>query len=322
MFKRLALLSAVIAASTMPIAIAQESADAYPSGPVTIVVPYSAGGGNDIIARIVAEMLESRLGQRFLVENRPGAGSAVGSAYVAARPADGYTLLFSTSQLLSTNLTLREPNYAIEDFTPVALVSAAPEVLVVNADLPIHSVDDLVAYAKERPGQLSYGSVGTASNVQISSATFARDTGIEVIEVPFGGGSDVMRSLMSGEVHFYFGANIPSAAAGGENLRFLAITSDERSSFLPDLPTLTELGYPIIATPWSALFAHVDTPPDILEKLRAVTHEVVNSPEMEEALNRLSLEPYRGTAEDFQVLIDEKLEEIEEIIEIFGIVPE
>lgn len=324
MLKRLALLTAALAIGAVPAAIAQESADAYPSKPVTLVVPYSAGGGNDILARIMAEMLEQKLGQRFLVENRPGAGSAVGTAYVAAQPSDGYTLLFSTSQLISTNLTLKEPNYKIEDFTPVGLISAAPEVLTVSTTIPVTTVDELVAYGKEHPGELSYGSVGVASNVQVSSAKFAADAGIDMVEVPFGGGNDVIKALRAGEVQVYFGSNILTAAAGDdEQLRFIAITGTERSSFLPDLPTFTELGHPnIVATVWSAIFAQADTPPDILEKLRTTVHEIMASPEAKEALNKLSLEPYLGTAEDFQTLMVEKQVSIEEHIEAFNIVPE
>lgn len=304
-------------------AIAQESADSYPSKPITIVLPYSAGGGQDLICRIIAQLLGDKLGQRILVENRPGAGSAVGTAYVAEQPADGYTLLFTTAQLISTNLTLKQPNYEISDFQPIGLVSESSDILVVPASLPVKSVADLIAYSKAHPGEVSYGSVGIASNVQIISAIFAREQGLDMVEVPFGGGSDVMKALLTGDIDVYFGAGVQDALAVSPDLRYLAIASKKRSVFLPDIPTFAELGYPdILDSIWSGLHARADTPAPIVEKLQAALHEVVNSPEAKEPMLAIGLEPFTGDVAEFKEMMAAKQAQVEAHIKTFGIEPQ
>jgi tripartite-type tricarboxylate transporter receptor subunit TctC len=238
--------AALLLLSAMTLAAGTAAADDYPTHPLALVVPYTPGGGVDTVGRIVAQGLGSKIGQPVVVENKPGAGSNVGSDYVAKAAPDGYTLLLaSPATAVNVSLYKRLPFDPARDLRPITLVGKVPSVMIVNNDLPAKTLRDFVALAKKEPGRLNFGSGGNGTSEHLAGEMFKSMAGIDIVHVPYRGGASVMGDLMSGRISTIIINQItalPLIRAG--KVRALAVADDKRSAALPDVPTFAEQGYP------------------------------------------------------------------------------
>jgi tripartite-type tricarboxylate transporter receptor subunit TctC len=256
----------------------------YPNRPVTLVVPYAAGGGLDVLGRMLAQKLSDRLGKPFVVDNRPGAGTVIGATSVVKAAPDGYTIMLGTSSAYAINVTLHKalPYDPARDFAPIALVSNAPFLLLVNPAQPIHSVAELIALAKEKPGQLSYGSAGPGSPQHLSMELLKSMTGINVVHIPYRGDNPAVTDLVAGHIATQFAEPtpvLPLLRTG--KLRALAVSSTRRMPTAPEIAPLAEAGVPgFDFVSWQMIVAPAGTPRDIVEKLHAEIKAVLELPDI------------------------------------------
>jgi tripartite-type tricarboxylate transporter receptor subunit TctC len=274
-------------------AAASAIAQSYPNRPVRMVVPLSPGGFADVPARVIAPRLSEALGQPVFVENKPGAGATIGTDFVAKSKPDGYTLLFTgTPHVISPALYKNLPYDPLKDFASVMLVAAGPYVLVVNPQLPVKSVQELIALAKDQPGKIDYASSGNGSAQHLVSAMFASMAGIDLSHVPYKGSGPAMQDLISGQVKVSF-AGIPNVmpSVRSGKLRALAVSTPKRSPDLPDVPTVAEAGVPgYDATLWLALLAPAGTPAEIVQKLYTEATKTLREPEVQKAIAATGVE--------------------------------
>jgi tripartite-type tricarboxylate transporter receptor subunit TctC len=267
-----------------PFADAPAFAQDYPTRPITMVVPYAAGGGLDVLARTLAPRLSERLGKSIVVENRTGAGTAIGAAYVAKAPPDGYTIMLGTSTPFAINVTLHKklPYDPARDFEPIALVANAPFLLLVNPEVPVKSVTELVAYAKANPGKLSYGSAGPGSPQHLSMELFKTLTGINVVHIPYKGDAPALTDLIAGHIPMMFGEPTPILPLMQQGkVRALAVSSATRLPSLPDVPTVAEAGVPAFnLVSWQMIVAPAGTPKPIVDRLHTEIKKVLDLPEI------------------------------------------
>jgi tripartite-type tricarboxylate transporter receptor subunit TctC len=261
---------------------------------VTIVVPYTPGGSTEILARILAQNLTQRLGQSVIVENRPGAGTVIGASYVAKAEPDGYTLLMVTPTPMAINVRVHKelPYDPVRDFVPLVMVAAAPFVLIVNADLPVHSVKELIAYAKERPGKLSYGSGGVGAPHHLYAELFKSMTGIQLTHVPYKGSVPALNDVLAGHIELMFCDVPPSAGmiqAG--KVRALGVTTKARLAAFPDIPPINETVPGFEVAGWFMVVAPAKTPPAVVAKLHVEMKNVLATPAIKEQIAKLSLLP-------------------------------
>jgi tripartite-type tricarboxylate transporter receptor subunit TctC len=274
-------------AATLLALAAEALGQAYPNRPVRLVVPLSPGGFADTPARILTPRLSEALGQQVFVDNRPGAGATIGADFVAKSKPDGYTLLFTgTPHVISPALYKNLPYDPLKDFESVIMVASGPYVLVVNPQLPVRSVQELIALAKAQPGKIDYASSGNGSAQHLVSALFASMAGIDLNHVPYKGSGPAMQDLLSGQVKVSF-AGIPNVMphVKAGKLRALAVSTPKRATDLPDVPTVAEAGVPgYDATLWLALLAPAGTPSEIVQKLYTETAKVLRTPEVQQAI--------------------------------------
>ncbi|TMI00851.1 MAG: tripartite tricarboxylate transporter substrate binding protein [Betaproteobacteria bacterium] len=268
-------------------------AQGWPSRPIRMVIPLSPGGFADVPGRILAARLSSLLGYNVFVENRPGAGGTIGADFVAKSAPDGYTLLFTgTPHVISAWVYKKLPYDPLKDFEPVALVASGPYVLVVNPQLPVHSVRELIAAAKAQPGKIDYASSGNGSAQHLVSALFASMAGIELNHVPYKGSGPAMQDLLGGQVKVSFAGIpnvLPHVKAG--RLRALAVSTPQRSPDLPDVPTAAEAGVPgYQATLWLNLAAPAGTPGEIVQRLYAETAKALQDAELQQNFRAAGVE--------------------------------
>jgi tripartite-type tricarboxylate transporter receptor subunit TctC len=287
-------------------------AQAYPAKPIRAVVPVPAGGYYDSVSRIVTQKLGERLGQTFIVENRVGAGSMTGTAYVATTAPDGYTLLFNGTGGLSIfpSLYAKLPYDPARDFTPIIHLSGVPNILVVTPSLPAKSVRELIALAKTRPGSLPYASNGNGTTQHLSTEMFAVATGTKFTHVPYNGSAPAVTSILGGQTLVLFGVAtdvIQQVRAG--KLRALAVAAPRRMSVLPDIPTLAEAGVPGIEVEiWLGMFAPRGTPRDIVNRLNTETNRVLEMAEVRERIAPGGIgEAKGGTPEQMAALLQSEL---------------
>jgi tripartite-type tricarboxylate transporter receptor subunit TctC len=293
---RRAALAAVLAL-TAGAAFAQASGS-YPTHPVTLVVPYPPGGSADVLARAVGQKLGERLGQPVVVENKAGAATAIGAKAVARAPADGYTLLLGTVSSQAINPAMNKVGYdPVADFVPVAPLASIPFVFVANPAVPVSSVADVVALAKSKPGELAYASAGPGTSNHLAGELFASEAKIKLLHVPYKGSAPALNDVLAGHVPLMFDLQATSMAhiqAG--KLKPLAVTTRERSSLLPNVPTMAEAGVPgFEVSAWFGLFAPAGVPQPIVERLNADVTAILKSPEMQKQLHDLGAEPELGT---------------------------
>ncbi len=286
MLERFVMRAAAIALLSIGIVATSALAQDFPTRPVTIVVAQPPGGGTDIIARIMADQLSRKLGQPFIVENRPGAGTVVGSASVANATPDGYTLLMGLTANMAVNPSLfaNLPYDPIRDFAPVGMVAKFPFVIIVSNNLPVHSIKELIALAKSKPGEINFASGGNGTGQHLSAELFKLETGINITHVPYRGAAPAYTDVISGQVPVFFD-NLSSALGQIQSgsVRALAVTGTERSPLLPNVPTVAESGVPEYQYyVWFGLWAPKKTPQPIVEKLNAAVKVALQSPEAKE----------------------------------------
>jgi len=282
------LLLALAALTLMRVFSSDMALALYPERVVRIVVPFAPGGGTDAIARTLAQEMPKELGASVIVENRPGAGTIIGTQAVAASAADGYTLLMGTfAHAVNPSLNAKLPYDTHKDFAPVALVARSFNVVVVNPKSSFQSIADLIAAAKANPGKLSYGTFGTGTSAHLAGELFKRMAKVDLTAVPYKGAAPAIIDLIGGQIEVMF-TTVASAAAliEGGQLRALAVTSAQRSPAFPQLPTVAEAGVPgYAAEGWYGLFAPAKTPPDVVERLNKSAAAAVKS----EAFRRLGV---------------------------------
>jgi len=303
----LALLLGLALASAPP---AQAQPD-YPNRPLRVIVPFSPGGAVDGPMRAIAQELGKRIGQQVIVENKPGAGATIGSEAVAKAAPDGYTLLLaSQTNAISATLYSKLSFHPVEDFVPISLLGREPGVLVVHPSLPVKSVAELVAYAKQRPGQLNYGSSGNGSGQHLFTAMFASMAGLQLVHVPYRGSAQAITDLLAGTVPMAMPGTatmVRHIQAG--KLRALATTGTQRAKQLPEVPTLAEAGLAgYSAYVWMGLLAPKGTPAAIVERLQRELKAVLAAPEVAGYMNDAGIEVVGSTSAEFDAYFREERE--------------
>ena len=274
------------------------SAQAYPSRSVRMVVPFAPGGATDIIARIVAQKLADRLGQGVVVENKPGAGTTIGNAEVAKAKPDGYTFLFAPTPFVISQVVYPTLPYDPQkDFAPVSLLATSPFILVVNAAFPAKSTAELVALAKAKPGTIAFASAGNGTVPHLSGELFKLRAGIDIVHVPYKGGGPAIVDLVSGQVPMMFATPIEvNAHVQSGKLRVLGTTSLQRLAAMPDVPTLSESGYPDFEVlSFFGVLAPAGTPPDIVQRVASDLAAVMELPEVRDRFAQQSAGVRRAT---------------------------
>ena len=299
-------------------------AQSFPSKVIKFVLPLSAGSPIDVIARIVAPALSSRLKQSVIVENRPGGGTTVGTRAVATAEPDGYTLLFASATHTLGPALIRNPGYdPIKDFAPIATIGSGSWVLVVTPPVPAQSVQELIAHAKANPGKLNWG-FGRNAGPHLLGELFVLATGIDVNRVPYRSGADAVPDMLGGRVQMNFGTieNLAPLVQEGK-LRALAVTGETRSYTLPDVPTLKEAGFPQLTRGfWAGLLAPAGTPADIVTRLNTEINAALATSEMKSSLIKVGVEPKGGSPQDLAALIGDEVEAWKTAAKSAGIVPE
>ena len=299
---------------------ASASAQQYPSKPVRFVVPYAAGGATDLIARVIGERLAAGLGQPFVIENRPGAATLLGAQIVAKAEPDGYTLLMATSTTLAINASLYKslPYDPVKDFAPISLAIQHPFVLLVDPKLPAHSVKELVALAKAKPGQLAYASGGSGSFPHLAMAMFQSMTGIDVIHVPYKGSAPALTDLMGGQVAMIFDNTALNYVKSGK-IRALAVTTKDRLSVMPDVPTLQEAGVPgYELAAWQGVIAPAGTARPIVERLNAEIVKLLHEPDTQKRLTGDGGQIITSTPDQFAAYIKSEIGRFAKIVRDSG----
>ena len=291
-------------------ALAQSPAP-YPAKPIRLVVPFTPGGSTDILARAIGLELTKAWGQSVIIENVPGAGGSIGADKVAKAPADGYTLLMGHIGTLAVNPSLYPnlPYDAVKSFSPVAWVARVPNVLVVHPSVKVNTVQELVALAKSRPGQLNYGSGGNGSAANLATEYFKVQTGTSMLHIPYRGTAPAVTDLVGGQIQVLFtGAPAVISQIKNGQVRALAVSSPKRVDALPDLPTVAETGYKDFeADQWYGVVAPAGTPKEIVAKLNAQINLSLNSPELKTRLNNEGAIATPNTPEVFASLIQREI---------------
>jgi len=311
-------------AATLPAASRIARAQAYPTRPVRIIVGYAPAGGTDITARLIGQWLSERLGQQFIVENRPGANSNIATEAVVRAPADGYTLLM-VSAACAINATLYDKlnfNF-IRDIAPVAAIISSPNVMEVNPSFPARSVPEFIAYAKANPGKVNFASGGNGTGQHVTGELFKMMTGVNMVHVPYRGGAPAVTDLLGGQVQVYFGvlnASIEYIKTG--KLRALAVTTAMRSPALPDVPVVADFVPDFEASDWYGIVAPKNTPAEVVNKLNLEINASLADPMMKTRLADLGGTTLGGSPADFGKLIADETEKWGKVIRAAGIKPE
>ena len=283
LFARAACIVGALATLLAATLAAPAYAQTYPSRPIRIVVPYPAGGGIDVMSRLIAQRLAQRFGQAVVVENKPGAGTLVAAESVARATPDGATLMITTDATITINphLYAKLPYDPVKDFAPVTQLVLLNQLLVANADLPVNNLRELIAYAKANPAKLNYASYGVGSQPHLAMEILKSQAGINIVHVPYKGIPQAVPAAIAGEVQLTFsGAASTQAHLKGGRLKALAIGGKARLALLPDVPTFAEQGFPEVpANAWFGLFAPAATPPEIIARLHAEMTRILKDPE-------------------------------------------
>ena len=313
-----ALLVCAITSTLGGAALAQD----WPSRPIKIVVPFPAGGNTDAVARMTATRLQELLGQSVVVENKAGGGGVIATDFVAKAPADGYTLLMSSTgpHTVMPALMPKIPYDALRDLAPISNVASNAQVLLVHASFPAKTVPELIALLKKEPGKYAFGSGGVASTTHMSGELFKSMAGVNMIHVPFKGGAPLAVASISGEIPISFNNMydaLPHIRSG--RLRGLAVTSATRQTPLPDVPTLAELGLTGYESgPWNGLVAPAKTPPEIISRLAAATQKIVREPAFQARMQEIGSVPIGDTPDQFRAYIQIELARWSKVVKESG----
>lgn len=308
----------LVAAALLPVpSLAQD----WPSKPIRLVVGFPPGGGIDFFARLLGQKLQEQMGQPVVVDNKPGANGMIGGDFVAKAAPDGYTVLVSNEAQVVVNqfLYAKVPYDAPKDLEPVSLAVTAPVIVYVNPSLGARTFADLIALAKAKPGQLSYASVGTGTVHHLSAELLKSTAHIDMLHVPYKGGGPAATALVAGDVPVGFAGYSALAHARGGKLLALATTGTKRSQATPNLPTLSELGFPAVAlVGWHGLLVPKGTPRPIVERLNAEVIKAINSPEVKARLNQQGFDVVGNTPEEFSRLIHAEVPVYSRVVKASG----
>ncbi|MFD2141526.1 Bug family tripartite tricarboxylate transporter substrate binding protein [Ancylobacter oerskovii] len=317
--KGLGRLQTAIVSAVLMLGIGHASAgDAYPTRPITMIVPFAAGGNNDVSGRVLATKLGEILGQPVVVENRTGAGGAIGAGAVATAAPDGYTLGFLSSGPLAANVSISKLSYdPRKDFTAIARFTVSPSVLVVAPSFPAQTLEAFIAYGKQKPGELNYGTAGQGSSPHLAGALFESMSGVAMMPIAYKGGAPALTDVMSGQIETAFNPILevmPQVNAG--KLKALAVTTTTRSSLLPDVPAISEQlpGFEVLT--WNGLVGPAGLSPAIVEKLNSAVREAIKDPSVLARLKELGLEVAISSPTEFQAYIDEQIEHFAKLARI------
>ena len=296
-------------------------AQPYPSKPIRMIIPAPPGGGVDTVSRAIAPKLSDAIGQSVVADNRPGAGTMIGSELTAKAPPDGYTVLMVTNSHTINAALIKNLRYdPIKDFTPVTQVAAAPLLLLVHPSVPAASVKELLALAKRRPGQLLYASAGNGSGTHLAGALFESMAGIRLVHVPYKGGTPGLTDLVGGHVQIMFN-NLISAGAlmNAGRLRLIAVTSARRMAALPQVPTVAEAGVPGYETgSWYGVLLPAQTPPDVVALLHREVVKILKTPEIKEKFALDGSEAIGSTPQEFAELIRSEIQKWAKLVPTLG----
>ena len=297
------------------------AAQGYPKKPIELVVPFVAGGTTDNIARLMAQRFSESWGQTVVVNNRAGGGSTIGTNAVAKAPPDGHTLLVTTIGFAINAGLQKLPYDPIGDFTPIAELASLPLVLVVHASVPATNLQEFIALAKSKPGGWDYASSGTGTSPHLAAEMFKSMAGIELVHVPFKGNAEAMNSLMGGHVKIYF-ALVPAVLQHIKTgaLRAIAVTTEERLPYLPDVPTIAELGFPgYEISSWQGVFAPAGTPKDVVGKINGELVRMLNVPEIRRRISQEGADPVGSTPDAFATRVKNEITKWTKVIKTSGI---
>jgi tripartite-type tricarboxylate transporter receptor subunit TctC len=301
-------------------------AQSYPTKTIKLVVPFGPGGPTDVAARVVAQVVQTGLGQSVVIENRPGAGGATGTKSVATAEPDGYTMLIGTSATLGVVPALvKSPGYdPIKSFTPVGKISDSTTILVVPPDFPANTVAELVAYAKANPGKLSYSSAGYGNQTQLAAELLLARAGIKAVHVPYKSGAEMVTAVLSEQVQMSFpDVSILLPLIQEKKIKALAVTSATRHPQLPNVPTMAEAGIPdYVTTFWTGVIVPAGTPPDIVGKLNGALNDGLNSQLVQNSLGKVGAQPAPGSPQDFGKFIADETRKWSAIAKTAGLEPQ
>lgn len=301
---------------------AATAADSYPVRPVRLIVPYAPGGNADLVGRLVAEGLTARLGHQFVVDNRPGGSSIIGTELAVKAPADGYTILLVASTFaVNPSLVAKLPYDTLRDLVPISLVAQTPQVLLASPAVPVRSVKELITLAKAKPGTLNYGSTGVGSTANMAGALLNVMAGIHLVHVPYKATAQSLTDVMAGHLHIAIPSLTSSIAhVRSGKLRALGVTSTKRSVQLPEVPTIAEAGVPgYQAVIWNAVVAPRGTPPAILDRLSRETAAAMRSPEAAERYRALGAETIGSTPQEFATFLRAEIAQYARVIRESGL---
>jgi tripartite-type tricarboxylate transporter receptor subunit TctC len=308
--RQFALVSSILGAS-LAASLPAAAQGTYPDHAVRVIVGFSAGGTTDVVARVIAKELSDELGQSFVVENKPGAGSNIAAELVTKAPPDGYTLLMmAVTSAINQTLYPKLKFDITRDLTAVALGAKVPNILVVNPKLPINSVKELVDYANKNPGKLNFASSGSGTSIHLTGELFKLQTRLDVAHIPYKGSAPALTDLVGGQVQFMFD-NMPSSwpLVQSGKLRALAITSAKRSATAPDLPTMAELGYKDFdISSWFGLMAPAGTPAPIIDKLNAAVNKALAKPDVQKRLSDLGADIQQLSPAQFSAFVKKEVD--------------
>jgi tripartite-type tricarboxylate transporter receptor subunit TctC len=299
------------------------AAQDYPTRPIHLIVPFPAGGPTDVVARILASSASPILGQSIIVESRPGgAGGIVGAKFVAAADSDGYTLLISQVGSLTITPSVYKLDFdPLKDLTPVALVAQSPQILTVNAALPVHSLAEFFSYAKDNPGKVNFASAGVGTQPHLLGELLQMVGKIKLLHVPYRGSAPAITDLLGGQVQMMFDSPsvlLPHIESG--KIRALAVTSESRIAELPNVPTVRELGYPqLTATLWTGLLVPAATPASIVAKINGAVNDGLQSPEAQAAIHKLGVETRPLTPQAFRAFMTAETQKWAQVVAQAGI---
>ena len=310
----------------LSLAPAGASAQAYPSKPIRLVIPYAPGGAAGTVGRLLADRLTASMGQPVVIDHRPGGGTLIGNDLVAKAAPDGYTLVMGTisSHAMVTSLITRVPYDPEKDFAPISLIASLPFVLLAHPSLPVKTVSELIALAKSKPDQLTFGSAGPATSNHLAGELFKVRAGIGMVHVPYKGSAPAMVDLLGGQISTMFDLSptaLPQIAAG--KVRALAITSAKRSSVAPDLPTMAEAGVPgVEVVSWFGILAPAGTSPAIVRTLNLEIVKAMGAPDVVAAMAKLGADAITSTPQEFAAYIASERAKWADVVKRAGIKPE
>ena len=312
-----------LAAALLAIGLCTAPADAqsYPSRPIKVIVPYTPGSPVDVLARLVTQHLSTRLGQNIIIDNRPGAGTTIGTKVAAGAEPDGYTLLIGATSFILSSLLYQNLDYdPLKSFAPVAMLAHSPLVLVIAPAIPARTVAEFIAYAKANPGKLNFG-FGLATLPQILGESFKAVTGTDIASVPYKGGAQAITDMLGGRIEMNFGTTatlLPLIRQG--KVRALAVTTQMRAKDLPEVPTMIESGLPQLALTFSAgLLAPAGTPTEIVAKLNAEINGAMSTPELAASMGKLGFEPKIWAPQDYAAFLADEMRRWPPIVKAAGV---